>query len=80
LPSGCTTDVFVFHGYGELYVQGAWRKATPAFNAGLCERFGVRLLTFDGSSDALLHPFTADAAASMEYIRDRRVYTDPPSE
>jgi transglutaminase-like putative cysteine protease len=72
------TDVFVFHGYSELYVEGAWRKATPAFNAELCERFGVPPLTFDGSADALLHPFTADGSAYMEYIRDRGVYTDLP--
>jgi hypothetical protein len=76
LPSGCAP--FVFPGYSELYVQGAWRKATPAFNAELCERFGVQALTFDGSADALLHPFTADGAADMEYIRDRGVYTDLP--
>ena len=72
------TDVFIFHGYSELYVDGAWRKATPAFNAELCERFGVPPLTFDGSADALLHPFSADGSAYMEYIRDRGVYTDLP--
>jgi transglutaminase-like putative cysteine protease len=72
------TDVFVFHGYSELYVHGTWRKATPAFNAELCERFGVPPLTFDGSADALLHPFARDGSAYMEYIRDRGVYTDLP--
>jgi transglutaminase-like putative cysteine protease len=72
------TDVFVFHGYSELYVHGAWRKATPAFNRELCERFGVEPLTFDGSADALLHPFSGDGSAYMEYIRDRGVYADLP--
>ncbi len=72
------TDVFMFHGYTELYVDGAWRKATPAFNVELCERFGVSPLTFDGSEDALLHPFAADGSTYMEYIRDRGVYADLP--
>ena len=54
------TDVFVYHGYSELFVGGAWRKATPAFNATLCARFGVSRLEFDGSEDALLHPFSGD--------------------
>ena len=72
------TDVFVFHGYSELYVDGAWRKATPAFNVELCERFGVAPLSFDGSADALLHPFAGDGSAYMEYIRDRGVYADLP--
>lgn len=74
------TDIFVFHGYSELYVEGAWRKATPAFNAELCARFGVPPLTFDGSADALLHPFSADGSAYMEYVRDRGVYADLPLE
>jgi hypothetical protein len=72
------TDVFVFHGYSELYVHGAWRKATPAFNLELCERFGVPPLTFDGCADALLHPFAADGSAYMQYVRDRGVYADLP--
>jgi transglutaminase-like putative cysteine protease len=74
------TDVFVFHGYSELYLQGAWRKATPAFNVELCARFGVPPLSFDGSADALLHPFAADGSAYMEYVRDRGVYADLPLE
>ena len=72
------TDVFVFHGYSELYIQGAWRKATPAFNVELCDRFGVPPLTFDGSADALLHPYSPDGNVYMEYIRDRGVYADLP--
>jgi transglutaminase-like putative cysteine protease len=78
LAARMRTDVFVYHGYSELHVRGAWRKATPAFNAELCERFGVPPLTFDGSADALLHPFAADGSSYMEYIRDRGVYTDLP--
>jgi transglutaminase-like putative cysteine protease len=72
------TDVFVFHGYSELFVRGEWRKATPAFNASLCARFGVNPLDFDGTEDALLHPFSGDGRRHMEYVRDRGVYTDLP--
>ncbi len=72
------TDVFVFHGYAELHVLGAWRKATPAFNAALCARFGVPPLKFDGTEDALLHPFSGDGRRHMEYVRDRGVYADLP--
>jgi transglutaminase-like putative cysteine protease len=72
------TDVFVYHGYSELYLEGAWRKATPAFNASLCARFGVAPLEFDGSHDALLHPFTGDGSRHMEYVRGRSSYADLP--
>src|SRR6185436_12618875 len=36
------TDTFVYHGYTDLYLDGRWVKATPAFDRGLCEKFGVR--------------------------------------
>jgi transglutaminase-like putative cysteine protease len=74
------SDLFVFHGYSELYLDGAWRKATPAFNASLCARFGVPPLEFDGTEDALLHPFTGDGSRHMEYVRDRGSFTDLPLE
>lgn len=72
------TDVFVYHGYSELYLGGAWRKATPAFNAALCARFGVPPLEFDGTEDALLHAFSGDGQRHMEYVRDRGVFVDLP--
>jgi transglutaminase-like putative cysteine protease len=72
------TDLFVFHGYSELFVGGAWRKATPAFNDTLCARFGVSPLEFDGSADALLHPCSGDGSRYMEYVRDRGSYADLP--
>jgi transglutaminase-like putative cysteine protease len=74
------SDVFVYHGYSELHVAGAWRKATPAFNATLCARFGVAPLEFNGTEDALLHPFSGDGSRHMEYVRDRGVYSDLPLE
>jgi transglutaminase-like putative cysteine protease len=80
LADAMGTDVFVYHGYAELYLEGAWRKATPAFNASLCARFGVTPLEFDGTHDALLHPFTGDGSRHMEYVRDRGVYADLPLE
>ncbi|MGE4424814.1 MAG: transglutaminase family protein [Solirubrobacteraceae bacterium] len=72
------TDLFVYHGYSELYVDGAWRKASPAFNAGLCERFGVEALVFDGTADALLHPYSGDGSRYMEYVEQRGSHADLP--
>jgi transglutaminase-like putative cysteine protease len=52
-----TTDVFAWHGYTDIWLDGAWRKATPAFNVELCERFGLLPLEFDGQADSIYHPF-----------------------
>jgi transglutaminase-like putative cysteine protease len=41
-------DVFRWHTYTSLMIDGQWVKATPAFDIGLCERHGVKPLEFDG--------------------------------
>ena len=51
------TDVFAWHGYTDIWLDGAWRKATPAFNLSLCEKFGLLPLDFDGVNDSIYHPF-----------------------
>lgn len=63
------TDVFVYHGYSHVYIDGRWLKATPAFNSELCARFGVAPIDFTGDSDALLHAHSADGSTHMEYVR-----------
>ena len=55
------SDLFVYHGYTELRIEGRWVKATPAFNLALCTRFRVKPLEFDGREDSIFHPFDEDA-------------------
>jgi len=73
-----TTDVFIWHGYTELWLGDAWRKATPAFNIELCERFGLLPLEFDGRGDSIYHPFDRSGQRHMEYLRERGSFTDVP--
>ncbi|MEA2166848.1 MAG: hypothetical protein QOF76_148 [Solirubrobacteraceae bacterium] len=74
------TDLFLWHGYSELLVDGVWRKASPAFNRELCARFGVEALDFDGTADAILHPYNGGGARYMEYVTDRGSFEDFPFE
>ena len=72
------TDLFLWHGYVSLLIDGRWVKATPAFNIELCQRFGVLPLEFDGTADSLLQPFNARRERHMEYVRDRGLFDDLP--
>lgn len=72
------TDLFVWHGYTELWLDGAWVKATPAFNIELCDRFGLLPLEFDGRSDSLYHPFDKAGHRHMEYVREHGSFDDVP--
>jgi transglutaminase-like putative cysteine protease len=72
------SDLFVYHGYTDLRLDGKWVKATPAFNLALCTRFRVKPLEFDGTADSIFHPFDEDDRRHMEYLRDRGVFADVP--
>lgn len=72
------TDVYMWHGYTDIWLDGAWRKATPAFNLELCERFDVLPLEFDGVADSIYHPYDRAGNRHMEYVRDRGHFADVP--
>ena len=72
------TDVFIWHGYTELWLDGRWVKATPAFNVELCDRFGLLPLEFDGRADSIYHPFDKAGQRHMEYLRERGSFADVP--
>lgn len=74
------TDLFIYHGYVQLWLDGKPYKVTPAFNMELCERFGVKPLVFDGSADALFHEFDTQDQRHMEYVNDRGLFVDAPME
>ena len=72
------TDLFVWHGYTDVWLGGQWIKATPAFNIGLCTRFGLKPLDFDGRSDSIYHPFDTAGNRHMEYVNQRGAFDDVP--
>lgn len=72
------TDLFAWHGYSVIMVDDAWRKVSSAFNRDLCERFGTRVLEWDGTGDSLMHPFDESGNRHMEYVSDRGRYADVP--
>lgn len=72
------TDMFYWHGYTSIQIEGQWLKATPAFNLSLCERFGLKPLEFDGLEDSIYHPFDLSGNRHMEYVAFRGEFDDVP--
>ena len=79
------TDLFAWHGYAELLLpdpeapgERRWFKLSTAFNIELCERFGVKVLEFDGTADALMHAFDEAGNRHMEYVNQRGSFDDLP--
>ena len=72
------TDVFYWHGYTSIHLDGRWLKATPAFNIELCEKFGLAALDFNGTEDSIYHPFDLEGNRHMEYLAFRGEFAEPP--
>jgi transglutaminase-like putative cysteine protease len=71
-------DIFYWHSYTELNIDGKWVKCTPAFDAALCARAKITPLDFDGINDSLFHPFDPAGRRHMEYLKDRGAFPDVP--
>lgn len=74
------TDLFMYHGYTELYINEKWVKATPAFNLTLCTNFNVKPLEFNGINDSLFHEFDNLGNRHMEYVKEYGHFADLPFE
>lgn len=72
------TDIFVYHGWVEFYLNEKWVKATPAFNKELCEKHNVPPLEFNGNEDALFQPYNLENKKFMEYVKFHGTYADIP--
>jgi transglutaminase-like putative cysteine protease len=72
------SDLFVYHGFVEFYLEGKWVRATPAFNKELCHRHRVPPLEFNGLEDSIFHAYNLDNQKFMEYLEDLGSYPDVP--
>ena len=72
------TNVLVFHGAAELYLNDKWLKLTPAFNATLCEKLQVLPLDFDGTNDAIFQEYDRAGNQFMAYLHDYGNFDDLP--
>ena len=71
-------DYLVFHGAAEMFLEGRWVKATPAFNKRLCDFLGVDPIEFDGTSDAIFQEYDRKGNVFMEYLHDYGAFDDMP--
>ncbi len=72
------TNIFPFHGYAELYLDGKWVKATPAFDFSMCQKNRIIPVEFDGKNDAMFHSHSQDGKLHIEYLADLGHYDDLP--
>jgi transglutaminase-like putative cysteine protease len=72
------SNLFVYHGFVEFYLEGKWVKATPAFNSSLCRKHKVPPLEFNGRDDSLFQTYNLENQKFMEYVKFYGIYEDIP--
>ncbi|WP_425392100.1 transglutaminase-like domain-containing protein [Ekhidna sp.] len=72
------TNELTPHGMVDVYLNGKWVKATPAFNKELCDKTGVAPLEFDGTNDSIFQEYGNDGQEFMEYLDDYGSFSDVP--
>jgi hypothetical protein len=72
------TNLFSYHGYTELYVDGNWVKATPAFDLKMCQKNHIIPVEFDGRNNALFHSHNSEGKLHIEYVKDHGDRLDVP--
>jgi transglutaminase-like putative cysteine protease len=72
------TDLLVYHGYAELYLNDRWIAATPAMDIALCEKYQIIPVEFDGRKDAMFHKKDKEDRLDIEYVSDHGTFHDLP--
>ncbi|MHA1791675.1 MAG: transglutaminase-like domain-containing protein [Promethearchaeota archaeon] len=72
------TNLFVWHGFTEFYLNGHWVKLTPAFDRDLSVENNYPLVEFNGVNDAVFPNTGLNGELFMVYERDNGYYHDLP--
>jgi transglutaminase-like putative cysteine protease len=72
------TDEISPHGMVDVFVNGKWLKASPAFNIELCHKCNVAPLEFNGDKDSVFQQFDNSGNKFMEYLEDYGSFDDVP--
>jgi len=74
------SNLFIYHGYCELYIGQKWVKATPAFDLEMCQKYHIIPVEFDGKNNATFHRNNQEGKLHIEYVHDYGHYPDLPLE
>ena len=74
------TNELTPHAMVNIFLDGKWLKASPAFNKLLCQKCNVAPLDFDGENDSVFQKFDDAGNVFMEYLEDYGHFEDVPTD
>jgi len=73
-------NTFPRHGYNQFFLNGRWVTAAATFDKGLCEKNGLPVVEFDGTSDAPLPETDLQGRPYIDYVEKFPPTEDLPFE
>jgi len=73
-----TSKILPYHGFSEMYINGKWIKATPAFDIFMCKKNRIIPVEFNGIDHAVFHRENQDGKLHIEYTENHGYYDDLP--
>ena len=71
-------NLLIQHGYAEIYVDGKWVHASPAYDLETCRRSGFVPVEFDGVNDARDSAYDSEGRRHIEHVKDHGHHADFP--
>jgi len=71
-------NLLIQHGYVEIFIEGRWVHASPAYDGETCRRSGFVPVEFDGVNDARDSSHSADGRPHIEHVKDHGHRADFP--
>ena len=71
-------NLLILHGYAEIFIDGRWIHASPAYDIEACQDNGFVPVEFDGINDAKDSAYNKEGKPHIEHIKDHGHYEDFP--
>ncbi len=71
-------NLLIQHGYVEIYIDGKWIHACPAYDLATCQKAGFVPVDFDGINNAKDSPYNQEGKPHIEHVKDHGHYADFP--
>ena len=71
-------NLLIQHGYAELYINGKWVHASPAYDLETCQKAGFIPVEFDGVNDAKDSACNREGKAHIEHVKEHGHFEDFP--
>ncbi len=72
------TNLLSLHGYAELFINGKWVHASPAYDIAACRKHRFVPVEFDGVNDAKDSAYDQDGRQHIEHAKDHGTFADFP--